>query len=293
MPNSKKPQKEQPKPIVHCRQMRIDDKGTTTSGDDTSIEDIKVKKAECFCNRDFAVDEIKCIVQQLRGSKTIEPLFDAKNCDLPASDKTYERFTEELNKVCTKYEINTCIRKIHFLAQIAVEAALFHTTEEYGGSKARYAPFYGRGLKQITWDYNYLAYHDYKNGTNYYKDFKKILNEGKLKEKLKKLKIKDMQLHYALDEKPNDSLTSKLYEELIIFAESIGKSLELSWDTAGWFWQKSEISIFADQDSIFDVSKLVNNPSANEAKYIVGFDQREKNYNKLKEALEYATCKNH
>lgn len=55
MPNSKKSQKEQPKPIVHCRQMRIDDKGTTTSGDDTSIQDIKVKKAECFCNRDLAV----------------------------------------------------------------------------------------------------------------------------------------------------------------------------------------------------------------------------------------------
>lgn len=273
---SKEPKAPQPKPtIIHCRQMRIDDKGTTTSGDDTSIEDIKVKKAECFCNRNFTVDEIKCIIQQLRGSETVEPLFDAKNCQLPESDKTYERFTEELNNVCTKYEITTCIRKIHFLAQISVEAALFHTTEEYGGSKTRYSPFYGRGLKQLTWDYNYLEYYNH-DLFNIYQKFN--LGLGK-------------EVKTFIGKHPQ--LNTSFYQELTKFAESIGKSLELSWDTAGWFWQKSKINLFADNDSIFDVSRLVNYPRAKEAKYINGFADRKKYYDKLKEAFEYVSCKNH
>lgn len=263
-----------PKPAIKCRQMRIDDKGTTTSGDDTSIQDIKVKKAECFCSRDFSADEIKCIIQQLRGSKTIEPLFDKPNCQLPQADKTYERFTDELNKVCAKYEINTCLRKLHFLAQIAVESDGFHTTEEYYGSKARYAPFYGRGLKQVTWDYTYLAYYDYRNSTDYYKDYKKILN------KHEGIKVKG-----AIAKNSKDDLTDDFYKELIKFADSIGKNLELSWDTAGWYWKMKKLAPIADADQCKKLSITING-------YENGLEQREKNTLKLKEVFEYATCKN-
>jgi hypothetical protein len=278
--------KEEKKPIVHCRQMSIDDKGTTTPNDDTSIQDIKVKKAECFCNRDFTVDEIKCIVQQLRSSNTIEPLFDAKNCQLPENDKTYERFTEELNKVCTKYEINTCLRKIHFLAQIAVEADSFHTTEEYDGKSKRYSPFYGRGLKQVTWDFTYLQYYDYKNGTEDYKDFTKILNKGKLQERLKQQGKNQPELADAINENPNDTLTDELYKELKKFAESIGKNLELSWDTAGWFWKKNQLAQYADTDNCKAMTHKINGGEN-------GLAQREKNTLKLKEAFEYVSCKAH
>ncbi|MDD3597504.1 hypothetical protein [Sulfuricurvum sp.] len=278
--------KPKPQPIIHCRQMRIDDKGTTTSGDDTSIEDIKVKKAECFCNRNFTVDEIKCIIQQLRGSKTVEPLFDAKNCQLPEADKTYEKFTEEFNKICTKYEINTCLRKIHFLAQIAVEAALFHTTVEavnnicvnYKGG----CDFRGRGLKQLTHDYNYLEYYDYKNGTNYNKDFKKILNTGEMQKTYKN----GVPLIVTIDKNTKDNLTNEFYQELKKFAESIGKSLELSWDTAGWFWMKMKLEESADKDDCTGMTYKINGGYNN-------LKERTENTKKLKEVFEYATCKNH
>lgn len=44
------------------------------------------------------------------------------------------------------------------VAQCMVESAYFRTTREYGGSKARYAPYYGRGFIQITWRENYAKF---------------------------------------------------------------------------------------------------------------------------------------
>lgn len=65
--------------------------------------------------------------------KSIE-LFSQSNCNLNDKDKTYERFTEELNLMMKKHSINTCIRKIHFIAQSFVESDKFQTLKEYGKS---------------------------------------------------------------------------------------------------------------------------------------------------------------
>lgn len=54
-----------------------------------------------------------------------------------------------------KFEINTPLRKAHFLAQLAHESDGLKTTKEYGGPGKRYAPWYGRGLIQVTWKDNY------------------------------------------------------------------------------------------------------------------------------------------
>lgn len=44
------------------------------------------------------------------------------------------------------------------VAQCMVESAYFRTTREIGGSKARYAPYYGRGFIQVTWRDNYAKF---------------------------------------------------------------------------------------------------------------------------------------
>ena len=88
----------------------------------------------CFCHRDFTVDEVKNIIQQLRDSEPSVKkmlgysLFSASNCNIPASEATYENFTKELNIAMKKYDINTCLRKIHFLAQCYHESAHFSTS---------------------------------------------------------------------------------------------------------------------------------------------------------------------
>lgn len=62
------------------------------------------------------------------------------------------------NEWADKLEINTPLRKAHFLAQLAHESDHFKTTREYGGSNTRYAPWFGRGLIQTTWEENYAAF---------------------------------------------------------------------------------------------------------------------------------------
>ncbi len=60
-----------------------------------------------------------------------------------------------------KFDINTDLRKAHFLAQLCHESDGFKTTKEYGGSKQRYAPWYGRGLVQVTWEDNYKEFYQW------------------------------------------------------------------------------------------------------------------------------------
>jgi len=126
------------------------------------------KKDYCFCNRDIEVDEFEKIIKHLRDS---EPsvlknigysLFGADNCKLKEEDKTLNKLRNQLNNIFDKYNINTCIRKIHFLAQIYHETDRLQTTLEYATNKS-YKPYFGRGLMQLTWESNYKIYKFYKN----------------------------------------------------------------------------------------------------------------------------------
>jgi hypothetical protein len=79
---------------------------------------------------------------------------------MPAEEATIGKFTAELNAAFSKYDITTCIRKIHFLAQAYIETEWFKKTYERSPSSSVIGgPFYrGRGLIQLTHDYNYSRY---------------------------------------------------------------------------------------------------------------------------------------
>lgn len=80
----------------------------------------------------------------------------------PYGDATILKNTATaFNKYAEEFGLTTDLRKAHFLAQIAHESDHFKTTVEYGGSKTRYAPWYGRGLIQTTWEVNYQEFYQW------------------------------------------------------------------------------------------------------------------------------------
>lgn len=90
---------------------------------------------------------------------------------------------KELNRVCNAYKINTKTKVRHFLAQAIIETGYGTTFTESIYTPGRtptasdpdYAPYYGAGFIQLTWEKNYKSFHDYLQKTNG-NDDTKILN---------------------------------------------------------------------------------------------------------------------
>src|SRR5699024_7429295 len=143
-----------------------------------------LKLNKCFCDRDFATEEINKIVKALRDYDGIKNynLFTSKNCNIPQKDKTYERFAEEINLMMNKYNIDSCLRKAHFLAQAYPESDAFRTTEEYGND-IRYDPYRGRGLMQLTHSgelsgqSGYKQYFEHLKRTDYKESYNKVSDD--------------------------------------------------------------------------------------------------------------------
>ncbi|KUZ08396.1 hypothetical protein WS50_22170 [Burkholderia territorii] len=69
------------------------------------------------------------------------------------------RFSQHLNLSLRRYGISaTSLRTAYFLANAIQETIYFTRTSELGGAGTRYAPWYGRGLLQLTWEENYVRY---------------------------------------------------------------------------------------------------------------------------------------
>ncbi|SLJ84279.1 LysM peptidoglycan-binding domain-containing protein [Psychrobacter sp. DAB_AL43B] len=167
------------------------------------------KLGDCSCNRDLSLGEFEDMIRQLSGKSEIE-LFDHKNCTLNTVERNTKSLLTEVNQIFKKYGISTCIRRIHFLAQLYHESAGFSTTTEfsdgtqynpgrhpnaieYGNTTMGDGPRYrGRGLIQITWKNNYKLYKSYSS------------------------------------------------KDVVSNFESISKSLALSCDVSGWFWKQGK-----------------------------------------------------
>lgn len=127
------------------------------------VDIVKKETPKCLCHRSFTVDEFKLIIQKLYKSESVPSLWiPALKTGAAPDDKSYESSVKELNRILEKYEINTCLRKLHFLAQIFHETHGFRSAQEYGKTLS-YDPYRGRGLIHLTHSFNYKSFSKYIN----------------------------------------------------------------------------------------------------------------------------------
>lgn len=120
--------------------------------------------------RSFRAQDLKSIVLSLRQSEGIQSrqLFNGSQgrrmgMSIPRYQRNYTFLTRLINWYFLRFEINTPLRKIHFLAQAFAETDRFRSTVEYQGNRMPYSPYFGRGLLQLTHQSNYAGFNAYFN----------------------------------------------------------------------------------------------------------------------------------
>ena len=99
-------------------------------------------KSGCACNRDITLEELGAIA--------------------PNADKaTLEQYLPAFNEGFREFGMTTCRQKAHFLAQCCHESMGLRRTTEIGGRNKPYAPWYGRGLIQLTFQEKYERYGEF------------------------------------------------------------------------------------------------------------------------------------
>lgn len=248
----------------------------------------EIENSSCACNRNLSVDEVKNMIRELRDKDAYVKkiygynLFSKSNCKIPEKDKTYERFTEELNACFRRYEINTCIRKIYFLAQCYVESKYFTTTQEAGSEtylKSKpYYPFIGRGILQLTHsgdkpgEAGYKQYFKYLGKEGYKTDYE-ILNKS---------------LHYAVDVSGYFWYRGKLLTD----GDTLKSKYPNPKGTYTIFPKKKvdgytsiDLNLVADDDNVKEVTFLVNGGQN-------AIDERINFTKEIKNIFNYEKCKN-
>ncbi len=219
---------------------------------ETTVEK-KEENCECYCGeKEISPEELKEMIVAMRKATfddagenfykwNKDNLFTAGHEQFV--DKSYSKFAEVLNKTFNKYDISSCIRKIHFLAQCYHETGGFMRSVE-GNSKDKlwYDPYRGRGFIHLTLSGNYKKFEE-DSGYN-------VITNPKI----------------------------------------VSTDIEAAAKSSGWYWKYNDmgnINPFADKDSIFDTSRLVNKPNATKPSSINGYNQRVNAVNALKTIFKY------
>ncbi len=99
----------------------------------------KTKSLTCACDRDITLDELSDVF----------PHAGAGVC---------EKYLSSINAMFKTYELGSCLRKAHCLAQVSAETGDLNSMAEGGGAKSHPDGYYGRGMLQLTTEANYIAY---------------------------------------------------------------------------------------------------------------------------------------
>lgn len=104
----------------------------------------------------------KVIEQTRSGHQTVYP---QSSIPWNTAHTRANRFRIPLNKALRKYLISSNKERMaYFLANSIQETTYLSRTAEGGGPTLSYAPWYGRGMMQLTWEDNYKLYTKFRTG---------------------------------------------------------------------------------------------------------------------------------
>jgi len=140
-----------------------------------------------------------------------------------ALEENIDKYRGHLRRLMPKYDIDTRLRSVHFLAQLAHESGSFRYAEELASGEAYEGRtdlgnteagdgkrFKGRGLIQLTGRANYQEYSE-DTGIDYVKNYKRLASDAKV-----------------------------------------------AVDVACWFWKKHKLNKWADLDDVRVVTRRIN-----------------------------------
>lgn len=232
--------------------------------------------------------KIQTFYDELAGDKKPNEdrlfIMSSNGLNVKAENRNYSQFSKYLEAIFTTYHIDNCLRRTHFFAQIYVETIQLRTTYEISpSSKVSGGDFYrGRGLLQLTHDYNYLEYYSEKEKKSFFKDF------------LSK-RENNTETVSAFNERTNNQyMTAEDITSFDEYVKSISTDFLRACDSAGWYWNKQKVNTYADKDDIYSVSASVNNVSAKGEKnedLINDYDKRVRYCELLKDIFDDENCK--
>ncbi|RZJ71540.1 hypothetical protein [Flavobacterium sp.] len=201
---------------------------------------------------------------------------------IPSNEKTYQKFVAELNAVFKSRKIDGCNQRIIFLAQVYQESLLFTKTVE-GGSPSYHGGklFKGRGLMQLTHDFNYFAYYSDVKGTDFFKEFIRHRGDNY-----------NMTVAEFKTQTGEKYLTDEQYQDFLDFVPQVGRDLKYACQSAGWYWNFSGASVYAKDDNFRMVCAKINNPQAVDDRNatVNGYTERSRYYNMLKIIFDEKNC---
>nr|WP_328809461.1 hypothetical protein [Paraburkholderia hiiakae] len=103
----------------------------------------------------------KIIDQTKNGAH--QTIYPTSTLDWGIAHGRAERFEREINIALRKYLISISgLRTAYFMGNAIQETIYLSRTSELGGASATYAPWYGRGVIQLTFEENYQRYGDFR-----------------------------------------------------------------------------------------------------------------------------------
>lgn len=207
-----------------------------------------IAKSQCFCNRDITEEELKKIVKNIRDNT----YYGEHKITYYHSDKLFHSSYAQVPKEDRTYKkfaevLNKAFKKYGI---VKCSHKIHFLANMY--VETMYFTATKEGGKNLRYD-------PYRG-----RGFQHLTWESNYKQYQKETGI-----------------------EIVANYERVANDLNIAADTGAWYWKKQNVNSYAEKDSIFDTSRLINLPGAKKTSQINGYKDREIAWKELKKIFKY------